>query len=397
MGPVTAIGTGREAFAGALLRGAVGIAPLERVDASDYGVLLGAEIRGFDVEPYLLSAKAYLDRASELALAGVRLALDDAGLDPEGVGHSGAGLILGSALGSMETMGVFYADFLEKGPRLVKPFLFPHTYCNTAISLVAMDYGLDGYHLQISAGAVSSAAAVLQAFDRIRAGRESWMLVGGVDALSRAALAGMALAGRLSTAENGGEKAAPFGADRNGCVLGEAAGILVLEDREHALARKARIYAELAGGALGGDVEGDAFPGSGLLRGLESMRAGAETAAPGVVFAAANGSPEGDLAEARALAKALAGAATPVTAIKGAAGETLGAGAALQVMAAALAMGAGTIPATGGVDAVDPGVELDVVVGGPRMAEARSAWVTSTDAGGGAACVALIKHENGDR
>jgi len=162
VGPVSAIGIGREQFFAGLREGRSGIAPIASFDTTPYRSKLAAEIAHFDVKEYLESEKAYLDRASELAFAGMSLALEDADLDARKLDSGGTALLLGSAFGNLGTLGVFFDDFVKKGPRLVKPILFPHTYSNTTISLLAIEYGLTGYHVNFSAGAVSAGAAILE-------------------------------------------------------------------------------------------------------------------------------------------------------------------------------------------------------------------------------------------
>jgi 3-oxoacyl-[acyl-carrier-protein] synthase II len=231
IGPVSAIGIGREAFFGALRERRSGIAP---VTAFEAGGRRAGEVKNFTVADYLESQKNYLDRSSELAFAAMSLALEDADLDPKSC--SSDALLLGSAYGNLATMSLFFADFVQKGPRLVKPVLFPHTYSNTTISLLAMEYNLAGYHANFSAGTVSSACALVEGFDLIRQGRQTRALAGGFESLSALLLSGLHAAGSLADADGQG-----------GFVPGEGAGIVVLEEREQALARGARILGEVRG------------------------------------------------------------------------------------------------------------------------------------------------------
>jgi len=252
-GPVSAIGTGREMFFAALADGESGVAPLTLFDVEG---VTAAEIADFNVEDYLETPKTYLDRSSEFAFAAASLAIEDAGLDVDNIDRPRTGLTLGSAYGSLGTMELFFRDVLDKGPKFAKPFLFPHTYPNTAISLLAIEYGLTGPHLNFAAGHVSAANAVIAGYDMIRAGQADMVLAGGYESLSEALLKAYTLAD------------APDPGD--GIAIGEGAGIVVLEELEHANAREVHIYAELAGAALGSRA-GEMKPGQAVTIDVRRM------------------------------------------------------------------------------------------------------------------------------
>ena len=236
-GPVSAIGIGREAVFDALHERRGGIGPVSLFEIEG---MQAAEIKDFDVEEHLETPKAYLDRSSEFAFAAVSLALEDAGLDVDDIDKPRTGLILGSAYGSLGTMELFFRDVLDKGPKFAKPFLFPHTYSNTAISLIAIEYGLTGPHLNFACGYVSAANAIIAGYDLIRAGRADIVLAGGYESLSEALLKAYAL-------EDAPEP-------DNGIAIGEGAGIVILEELEHANAREAHVYGEVADAAMGSGV-----------------------------------------------------------------------------------------------------------------------------------------------
>ena len=158
VGPVSAVGIGREEFFAGVSGGESGIHSLPADD--EHAGRLAATIDEFQVEDYLSSPKAYLDRASELAIAATSLAIADSGVNVQELGTESKGLILGSGWGSLGTMSLFYGDVEKKGPRLAKPFLFPHTYSNTAISIISIEYNLDGHHLNFASGSVSSSCAI---------------------------------------------------------------------------------------------------------------------------------------------------------------------------------------------------------------------------------------------
>lgn len=389
VGPVSAIGCGRAPFFEALKSGRSGIAPVTAFSTKGLASGLAAEVRGFDVREYLETEKTYLDRASQLAFAAMSLALEDGNLNLKAMDRSTVGLILGSAVGCMESTSLFFADFLEKGPRLVKPIIFPHTYANTTISLLAIDYGLDGYHLAFASGVTSSASALVQGFDRIRAGYHPMVFAGGVDALSPLLYEGYEKAGWLSPRDGGGSEAcAPFDASHNGTVLGEGAGILVLEDLEHARKRGARILGEILGAGLSG---------GGLA---SSMRLACGSLPGGVgrvdyVSAAANGGRAVDGAETSALREVLGAEAAkvPVSSVKPLLGEVLGADGALRVIAALGALATGVIPPTLNLARPADGERLNLVWTPGIERGVGTVLVNSADPGGNAVSLLIGRAE----
>lgn len=315
VGPVSAVGIGREAFFDALKQGRSGIGPITAFPTDGLTSKLAGEVRGFDVRDYLETEKTYLDRASQFAFAAMSLAIEDANLDLKKLDRASFGLVLGSAMGCLGSAQLFFNDYLEKGPRFVKPILFPHTYANTSISLLAIEYGLEGYHLDFASGGTSSASAILQSYDLIRTGRSPLVFTGGTEALSPLLFRGYELSGWLSP-------------DR-GCVLGEGAGILVLEEADHARRRGAHIHGEILGGGMTGDSIARAMrlASQHLPQGPDSV---------GRISAAACGDSDLDQIETDAIREFLGACAdtVPVGRIKALLGETLGADAALRSIAA---------------------------------------------------------------
>lgn len=215
VGPVSAIGVGRDEFAAALAAGESGV----------IGDPPAARIEDFRIEDYLASQKTYLDRCSEFTLAACALALGDAGLAVPNEPHWRGGLSLGTAWGCLDTLQRFTATLLEKGARLANPLLFSHAYANTPASLAAIEFNLAGHHAVFTDGRVSGSMAVIAAAEALQAGRADLVLAGGADALSEPSLA-------LRS-----DDAAP---------PGEGAGVVVLERFEHAQRRGARLRGEIA-------------------------------------------------------------------------------------------------------------------------------------------------------
>ena len=383
VGPVSAIGIGREDFFGGLAEGRVGIRPAENLDTSGLASKLAAECLDFVIEDYLESEKTYLDRTSELALAGCHLALEDAGLDARAMDHERIGLSLGTGYGCLKTMYEYYARVAAKGPRFASSVLFPHSYANTPASLVSIEYRIMGPTNTVCTGATSALSAIAYAFDLLRHDRIDAMLAGGVDSLSQPLLEGLAAQHRLSPGDAGEEAARPFDAERNGFVLGEGAGLLLLERGECAEQRGAEPLGKLLGYGM---AQGDA---DALAAAICSALEDADVEPPGIdaVFAGADGSRELDASEARALAAVFGDFPVPVTSLKSTLGEAIGASAGLSLIAALWAMRTGSLPPTRGFAQPDTGTTINVV-GGPLSVELGTILVTGLDVSGN--CGAMI-------
>ncbi len=224
-------GLGRDEFAAAWEEGEPALFPAQRADPPPGLESLAGEVPAFDLKALLPTPKAYLDRQSALLLAAAAMALRDGAIDVDAMDAARRGLSMGAAWGALETLERFFADFIHKGPRLVKPMLFPQSYSNAAISMAAIEWEFRGPHLNFVSGCDSSSQALLAACDTLRHGRADLMLAGGAEALGTVRWRALAEAGR-------------------GVNPGEGAAVLVLERGAAARARKARILATLAGGAF---------------------------------------------------------------------------------------------------------------------------------------------------
>lgn len=347
LGSVSALGIGHDNMLRGVMDGQTALrAPATKV--SD-GPGLIAAIPDFSVVPFLKSRKAYLDRSSELALAAAALALSDSGFDGErDVGD--IGLLLGTARGNTATMELYYAGVLDKGPAGAKPVLFPHLYPNTAAGLTAIEFNLGGMHAVYAGGWISGAAALLQGTDWIAAGNAAALLAGGVDALHPLVMDEFWKAGRLSPRSGpagGHEGVFSFDRRANGVVLGEGAGLVILESESHAVGRGAVVQAELAGGAMG-SVASATEALSIMRRALERSGCGVDDI--GWVCAHGSGDPILDAWEGGALdalAKERVHSLTVWTAAPQL-GETLAAGSGLRLALAVGLMGGGRFPPTSG-------------------------------------------------
>ena len=393
VGPVSAIGVGRDVFFGALAAGRCGIAPLRRFHLPKGAVPLAAEIVDFDVREFLESDKTYLDRSSEFAFAAMSLAVEDADIDLKGMDRARVGLILGTGFGSLETMGLFFGDVISKGPRFAKPVLFPHAYPNTAISLIAIEYGLSGFHNCFASGGISSSLALAHAYEAIREGRADLVFAGGYESLNPFLVAGYGMWGCLSRAQRVEDLVSPYDRRADGIVLGEGAGVVAVEELSHAHSRGAPIYGEICGcGIASGAGHADGPRAGGVERAcvVALERAGLPAEQIDYVSGNGNGSPDGDRHETAGLTRALGPSAgrPTVGSVKALFGETLGAAGALQFIAAIGAMRGGTIPAMPNMLAPLSGLPLRFVGKESIQTEIRTVLLSSVDAGSGA--VALI-------
>lgn len=356
LGILSPLGIGCEETAAALREGESAVMPCSRF-APPAGVSpLCGEVPAFRVEEYLNAPKAYLDRQSELFLAACGMALRHAGIDAAKLTPARAGILAGTAWAGEETMATFFADYVQKGPRFVKPILFPHTYFNTAISLAAMEWSLRGVHQSFAAGRVSAGQAIVEACDLLADDEADVILAGGSDALGPSLFRTLASLNLLKTNDAG-----------HGVIPGEAGVMLVLERRVRALARGARPLAAILGCGVAARVpraaaaDTAAATSSSEAASAALQQARLSAADLKLVVSSANGHPAVDAAEA-----AVAGGCpvlTPATLC----GDTQGATGALGL---ALAVLRGTFPAL--VLATDAAGSATALVVGGAGADARA-------------------------
>ena len=368
VGLVTANACGREDFAAALAAGKSGIGEIVSFDPEGTNRERAAEAPDFDEASYLRSPKNYLDRNSALAFAACEMAVRDAAANLPDEGLT-AGISLGSAGGNAESLALFRGQLAEKGPRLASPFLFPHTYMNTTAGLLSIEYGLRGPHWCFSSGASAGLQALGHAADCVALGRADLMIAGGVEAFSEQLFRAALRRGMLSPTDEAEEMCVPFAECRNGAILGEGAGLFLLEPIERAKARGARIAGRIRGWSEGATAETAMM---GALNAADMNKVDA-------VFAAAGGRTHEDEEEAATIAKLFGAKGVPVTALKGLVGETLGASGPINLAAALAAMQKEILPPVGH----NRGCafkRIDLVTS-PRHVKVRSALVNANSAG----------------
>lgn len=329
VGPVTAIGIGQECFTDGLLEGASGIMEIAAFEHEKYDAHLAAAVEDFDVKDFLPTPKNYLDRNTELSFGAFSLALKASGIDFAKIDKSELALIWSTAFGGTDTMNLFYSDIQKKGPRFGKPILFPHTYSNTAISMLSIEYKLNGPHMNFVSGWTASGQALAYGYDLVASGRVPVAFVGGAESFNETIFRFNSTKKILSSGIDG-KACRPFNKTAGGTVMGEGAGMLVLEDLDHALKREAHVFAELAGAGLAGspgDLKAEAVEDA-MLKALGNTDI--RPCDVDCVLASANGISHMDKPEACAIKKVFGGNKL-TTAVKHLLGETFGAGGILQM------------------------------------------------------------------
>ncbi|HCE43430.1 MAG TPA: hypothetical protein DET40_07765 [Lentisphaeria bacterium] len=329
-GPVTAIGIGQECFTEGILEGGSGIMEIAAFEHGKYDAHVAAAVEDFDVKDFLPTPKNYLDRNTELSFGAFSLALKASGIDLAKTDKSELALIWSTAFGGTDTMNLFYSDVQKKGPRFGKPILFPHTYSNTAISMLSIEYKLNGPHMNFVSGWTASGQALAYGYDLVASGRVPVAFVGGAESFNETVFRFQSSQKILSP---GADETAcvPFGRTADGTVMGEGAGMLVLEDMEHALKRGANILAEITGAGIAGSPGG--LKAAAVEDAMSKAIGNLNATDIDCVLASANGIPHMDKAEAVAIQKVF-GENKLTTTIKPLIGETFGAAGILQLHAA---------------------------------------------------------------
>ncbi|MCW2679763.1 MAG: 3-oxoacyl-(acyl-carrier-protein) synthase 2 [Frankiales bacterium] len=364
LGALTPLGPDVTALEEGLLSGRSGVRLLDEPEFADLPARLAATV---DVEGRLERVEARtLDRVQQLALVAAREAWADAGsptVDPERLA-----VVVGSGIGGALTILGQDRVLREKGPRRVSPHLIPMLMPNGPAATVGLEIGARaGVHCPVSACA-SGAEAIAVALELLRSGRADVVVAGGAEAcVHPLPLAGFAQMRALSTRHDEPQAASrPYDKGRDGFVLGEGAGMLVLETEQHAAGRAAQVHAHLAGAGMASDAHHVTAPdptGSGAARSITAALrdAGVGPQDVGHVNAHATSTPLGDLAEAKALNLALGRHRPPVTAPKSCTGHLLGAAGAVEAIAAVLALRSGLVPAIRNLDDLDDEADVDAV------------------------------------
>ncbi len=401
VGLVTPLGVGTDANWSALLSGRSGIGPITRFDARDHPVRIAGEVPGFDADAWFGRKEARkMDPFIHFALAAARLAAEDAGLPRpfDEAERERAGVLLGVGLGGLSTLEESIEVLRTKGPSRVSPFCIPRLIPNMAAGQISMEFQAFGPNLGSSSACATGAHSIGDAARLIAMGDADVMLAGGAEAtITPLAVAGFAALRALSRRNGDPTHASrPFDAERDGFVAAEGAGVVVLERLERALARGARIYAELAGYGQSSDAYHITAPdpeGRGAQRAMRNALADAGLAPEAIGYLNAHGTSTefNDAVETKAIKAVFGDDARRlwVSSTKSMTGHMLGAAGAVEAIYSALAIARGEVPPTMNYEHPDPECDLDYVPNEPRHARLEAVLSNSFGFGGANACLVL--------
>ena len=397
------VGNDLQTFWANLIAGKSGIRLIEAMDTSDYACKIGGEVVDFDPKAYFKNPKdaRRADRFAQLAVAGAKMAIDDSGMDFDSLDCTRIGVMVGSGIGGLRTLEIQYEKLLDNGPAKVSPFLIPMMITNIASGMISMDYGLQGPNMSIVTACATANNNIGEAWRMIKFGDADAFVAGGAEAsIAPSGLGGFASMKALSTRNDDPEAASrPFDVDRDGFVMGEGAGVVILEELEHAKKRGARIYCELAGYGVSADAHHLTAPhpeGDGAARcmNLALKHGGLNAEDVGYVNAHATSTGLGDICETKAIKLTFGDHAKNgllVSSTKSMTGHLLGAAGGAELAASVMALQEGIIPPTINLENQDPECDLDCVPNVAKEVKIEAAVSNSFGFGGHNASVAIKK------
>jgi 3-oxoacyl-[acyl-carrier-protein] synthase II len=403
LGAVTPLGNDVETSWTNLLAGESGAGEITAFDASDYPVNFACELKDFDPAQWIDRKQARrMDRFTHMILAAARQAEADSGIDiakePDRIGAA-----IATGIGGLKSFQDCYDVLKERGPDRVNPFSIPAIIPNMGAGWVSMELGTRGPLSSQCTACAASNMAIGEGADAIRLGRADVMLCGGTEAgITRVGIAGFGSMRALSRRNDDPKGASrPFDAGRDGFVMGEGGGILVLEDLEHARSRGAKIYAELIGYGVSSDANHITEPDPEGTNPARAMKmafadAGIEPGEVGYINAHGTSTPLGDASETRVIKLAVGeelAPKIPISSTKGATGHCLGAAGAIEAMFSVLAVERDKLPPTINYETPDPTCDLDYIPNEARDADVRVAVNNSFGFGGHNACVVVRRFE----
>ena len=401
LGAVTPLGLDARSTWEAAIAGRSGVGFIESFDASEFPVRIAAEVKGFDPAAVVGPKDARrLERNVVLAVAAAREAWADAGVD--GVDPARAGILVGSAIGGVTGVLAQNDVLAERGPSRVSPWFLPNVLVDSASGQIAIDLGLRGPNYAPVSACATGSHAVGEAAELIRRGDADVVLAGGTEAcMHPVILAGFcAMRGLVAEEEDPTRASRPFDATRAGFVMGEGACVLLLEDLDRARARGARVYAEVLAYGTSNDAHHMAQPDPESVGVAEMMRAALERAGlererVGYVNAHGTSTPQGDLAETKAIKEVFGdhARALAISSTKSVMGHLFGAAGAVEAMMCVLAVHEGVLPPTINYRTPDPELDLDYVPNEARPQQVEVALSNAMGLGGHNACVLVGRLE----
>jgi len=401
LGAITPAGQSVEEFWDNLVNARSGIAPLTLADTSAFACKVAGEVKDWDPQKFIeRKAARRMARFSQFMVAAASQAITDAGLDLEAEDRDRVAVVVGNGGGGYPDIQEGVQTLLERGPMKLDPLYLARSLGNMAAAQVSLQFGLRGYNGTITTACAAGTQAIGEAAMLIRHGRAELAVTGGCEAgISELGLAGFSVM-RALTSHDGPSASRPFDATRDGFVPCEGAGALILESEQHALARGARIYAEVAGFGCTNDAFHVAAPpddGEGAARAMAAALADAGLAPEAIAYvnAHATSTPLGDTAETNAIKTVFGDHAyrLAVSATKSLIGHGLGASGGMETIATIKAVETGVVHPTANLETPDPECDLDYVPGKARTLEVRAALKNSFGFGGQNSCLVIVRYE----
>ncbi len=403
IGMISPIGIGNEATWQGLIEGRSGVGRITKFDASAYACQIAGEVRGFDPETWIDKKEVKKsDTFIHYAVAAAQMAVDDARLTMNTEDPDRVGVIIGSGIGGLPLIEEMHRKLLERGPSRISPFFIPGLIVNLAAGHISIRFNARGPNSAPATACATGAHAIGDAFKIIQRDDADVMFGGGSEAvITPLAVGGFAAMRALSTRNDEPQTASrPWDATRDGFVMGEGAGVLILEEREHALARGAKVYCEITGYGMSSDayhITSPAEDGSGMMRVMQRALKDSGLAPEKIDYINAHGTstPVGDRIESKAIKLVFGDHAykLAVSSTKSMTGHLLGAAGGLEAAITALAIHTGTVPPTINYQTPDPECDLDYVPNTARQIEIQNAMSNSFGFGGTNATLVLSKPE----
>jgi 3-oxoacyl-[acyl-carrier-protein] synthase II len=397
-GSVSSLGIGTDNLWKSIKAGKCGISNIERIDVSDLPAKVGAEIKDFDPSEFMDKKEVRrTDRFAQFALAAAQLAVEESKISFENVNKERVGVIIGTGVGGIETMLAQHQEFLEKGYRRVSPFVVPMMIPNMASGLIAIKYGAKGFNECTVTACASSTNAIGDSFKVIQRNDAEIMIAGGAEAsITGLTLAGFCASKAMTTSDDPSTACRPFDLERSGFILGEGAGVVILEELEHALNRGANIIAEIIGYGCTNDafhVTSPAEGGEGAARCMKLAieDAGIKTSDIGYINAHGTSTKANDKGETTAVKSVFGKHAyeLSISSTKSMTGHLLGASGAIEAIITALALKEKFLPPTINYKTPDPECDLNYVPNEGKSADFNYALSNSFGFGGHNASLVL--------
>ena len=403
MGAVTPIGNTIEEFWDGIRSGKSGIAPITHFDASEYKVKLAAEVKNFSAEDHFDKRTAKrMDRFSQFAIVAAREAMKDSNITKENTDMNRVAAVIGTGIGGLATIEKDNRALVEKGPDRVSPMYIPMSIVNMAAGNVAIDLGIKGESVSMVTACATGTHSIGHGYHMIKHGYEDVVLAGGTEgSITPTGIAGFTNIKALTQETNKNRASIPFDKERSGFVMGEGAGIIVLEELEHAKARGAKIYAEIVGYGATSDAYHITSPspdGEGAARAMQRAMNEANIKPEEVTYINAHGTSThlNDAGETLAIKRALGEASKNVlvSSTKGNTGHLLGAAGGVEAIACIKAIENDFVPPTINYQVPDEECDLDVVPKQGRNVEVKYAMSNSLGFGGHNSSILFKKYEN---